>query len=149
MLTYPIKYMKKNLLYLAFSFFLFSGIKAQTNENWQGILLSTDGTNALNGVKAYYKVAACNNNEVIMLKFVNTNSYTVKAGWKDMIITKNNNKLTGNNTQDSLTLAPHAEIAGDCSGNNTELTVKLSDFGTDIYDFKTFLATGFDFIIIH
>jgi hypothetical protein len=149
MVIYIFKSMKKNLLYLTFSLFLFSGIKAQTTGNWNGILLSTDGTNGLNGVKAFYKVTTCNNNEVIELKFINTNNYTVKAGWKDIIVTKANNNLSGNDRQDSLTLAPHAEIAGDCSGNNAELTVKLSDFGTDVYDFKTFLASGFDFIVIH
>jgi hypothetical protein len=141
--------MKKILLYLSFSLFALNGINAQTAEKWHGILLSTDGSNTLNGVKAYYQLTTCDNIEYLFIKLINNNTYTVRAGWKDLIVTKENNRLSGNNAQDSLTIAPHAEIAGDCSGSNPQLVIKLSDFETDALEFKTFLLSRFDFIIIH
>jgi hypothetical protein len=39
----------------------------------------------LKGVKAYYKFSVCDSNQVVLLKFVNSNTYSVKISWTDQV----------------------------------------------------------------
>lgn len=40
----------------------------------------------LNGVKAYYQIATCENEQVVFLKLVNTNNSNVTVSWDDKIL---------------------------------------------------------------
>lgn len=124
--------------------------KAQATENWQMFTLNIhDGTNQVDGVQGFCQVTKCNGTEVVMLKLINLNDYSVKAGWKDLVLTKDDRRLSANVAQDSVTIGPKKEIKGDCTGNTVQLVLKLSDFGTDIDNFKDVIASDFDFVIIH
>ncbi len=137
-------------LLLAAFVVMFSGLKAQTTENWQGLYLgSPDGTNSFNGVEAYYTISTCNNNDVILIRLTNHNAYAVKAGWQDFVMSKDNKKLDRSTAQDSITIQPQTIVAGDCNGNSVQLVIKLTDFGILKEDFKEFIPAKFDFIIIH
>ena len=141
-------------LYLIFIFVLLflSGIlKAQTTENWEPCSENpVDGTFGINGVRAYYQLSTCNNVETILLKWENLNGYSIRVGWNDVVFTNEDKKLTlPSQHQDSLTIAPGSAAIGDCAGNYTRLVVKLSDFGTDKYNFQTFRVINFDFVIVH
>ncbi len=143
--------MKINYSIFVLVFVLISGLsRAQTNVNWQGLYLgSPDGTNALNGVEVYYTLATCNNNDVILLSMTNHNAYTVKAGWQDFVMSTTNSKLPSTTVQDSVTIPAKATLAGDCANNTIQLVLKLTDFGILKEDYKEFMVSKFDFIIIH
>jgi len=119
--------------------------KAQSNANWQPLAF-VSGTSTYKGIQAYCMTTTCNGNPVVFIKFVNTNDFSVKAGWKDMIVTKENEQLNGTNLQDSVTIAANSQVAGACS--NSTLALKLSDFGTTTADFKYLVAIDFDYVII-
>lgn len=142
--------MKYSLRIIMVVFLLSGGISnAQTIENWQPLTLNMNGTNDFSGVDAQYTLATCNNNEFILVQITNHNNYTVKAGWKDWVINTVNQKLQTSNVQDSVLIQPNSSLQGDCTGNNTQLLLKLIDFGILKEDFKAFMMTNFDFVIIH
>ncbi len=143
--------MKINYSIFVFVFVLISGLSnAQSTSNWKGLYLgSPDGTNALNGIEVYYTITTCNSNDVILLSMTNHNAYTVKAGWQDFVMSTANNKLSSTTVQDSVTILPKTTLAGDCTNNTVQLVLKLTDFGILKEDFKEFMVSKFDFIILH
>jgi hypothetical protein len=80
---------------------------------------------------------------------INHNNYKVKAGWNDFVITKDDQQLSRNSAQDSITIGPNSQLIGDCNGTNSQLEMKLTDFGILKEDFQDFVTSNFDFIIIH
>ncbi len=101
------------------------------------------------GVEGFYQFSSCNGTDMVLIKFVNHNNYSIKSNWKALVITKDDQQHSGKNAQDSLVLAPNSELAGDCAGSKAQLSIKLSDFATNEGNFKAFMASGFDFVIIH
>jgi hypothetical protein len=143
--------MKNQYRILVLAFLFFGGfLKAQTPDNWQSMGVNLhDGTNRFNGVEGFCQLTVCNGLETVLIKFVNLNTYTVKVGWKDQILTKDEQRLSGNDPQDSVTIAPGGQVVGDCSGGNPHLALKLGDFGTDAANFENVINPVFDFVIIH
>ena len=144
--------MKNKFCTLFFAFLLMGGfLKAQSADNWQSMGMNIhDGTNRFSGVEGYCQLTTCNGVETVLLKLVNLNSYAVRAAWKDLILTKDDQRLPGpNTTQDSVTIAPSGQVIGDCSGKNAALVIKLNDFSTDAANFKNIIVSDFDFVIIH
>ena len=143
--------MKKKSSILFLAFILFGGfLSAQTTEDWQSMGINIhDGTNRFSGVEGYCMLTTCNGVETVLIKLVNLNPYPVRACWKDMVLTKDDQRLPENNRQDSVTIAPNGQVAGNCAGNNPQLILKLSDFGTDGENFQNIITADFDFIIIH
>ncbi len=126
-------------------------VKAQTNIDWQLVTLNVhDGTNSWNGVEGYCALTTCNGSPRLLLKLVNNNPYTVRAGWKDCVMIKgDDSRHPGNFVQDSVTIPAKSEISGECGGKHRQLVLDLSDFGTDAEDFNGMVTTDFDFIVIH
>ncbi|HXB12368.1 MAG TPA: hypothetical protein VNZ45_10300 [Bacteroidia bacterium] len=137
----------RNLILSSALVLTFGFSKAQTNASWKPLWLST--TNMFKGVEGFYQFSACNGADVLLVKLVNHNNYSVKSNWKALVITQDGQQHSGKNAQDSLVLAPNSELAGDCAGSKAQLSIKLSDFGTNEGNFKAFIASGFDFVIIH
>ena len=122
--------------------------KAQSNGNWQPLSFIS-GTNSINGVEAYSQATTCNGTEMVLLKFINHNYFAVRAGWKDMAVTKDNQHLSANTAQDSVSIGANSEVAGTCAGNMTQLALKLSDFGIDMNKFNYLIAIDFSFVKVH
>ncbi len=143
--------MKINYSILLAAFMLLTGfLRAQSNQNWQGIYLgSPDGTTNFNGVTVFYTLTTCNNNDILLLSMTNKNSYAVKVGWLDNVITNDARNLSRGNVPDSLTIQPQSSVTGDCTSNSVQLVIKLTDFGILKEDFKEFAVSKFDFVIIH
>lgn len=118
--------------------------KAQSNGNWNPLWVST--TNRFKGVEGFYQLTTCNGAETVLLKFVNYNPYSVKAVWKDMVVTKTNQQLSGNLPQQSVTIGSNSEVKGDCTSNTIQLVRKLSDFGVTGTNFQALIANNFDVI---
>lgn len=131
------------LLSALFVFFIaFS--KAQTNSAWTPVLISMDGTNSYNGIELNYQLTKCGNDDVLLLKLTNTNSFAVKAHWINVIKTKDGKELYGNSKLSTVTLGANAENSGNCKGKPTELKINLTDFGVKASDFETIVGSSFD-----
>ena len=137
----------KNQFCTLFLVFILLGsfAKAQSNENWQPVALTAGGANNENGIVVTYQLASSNGNDVVIVKLVNHNAYAVKATWKDLIVTKSDQNLSGNNTPESVTIAPKIRASDDL-GNTVQVTVKLIDFHTSATNFKSFDVSNFDVI---
>jgi hypothetical protein len=117
---------------------------------WQPAMLNTmDGTNSFDGVEAYYALTTCTGTEMVLVKIVNHNTYTIKAEWRDLILTQADKQLFRSNQKNFVVLAPKSLASGSCSGNAVQLTLRLSDFGTDAKNFKIFGTSEFDFNAVH
>jgi hypothetical protein len=139
---------RKRFILFATLLFIASFSMAQKNGNWQPVMFIS-GTSSFNGVDAYCMPDTCNGIQSILLKFVNNNTYTIRAGWKDMLVTKANQQLTANLVQDSVTIGPNSNVSGNCAGNSGQLVLKLSDFGTDISNFNYLIVLDFNFVTVH
>src|SRR5271165_2270451 len=68
-------------LFLALSAF------SQDASGWSGIGLRIDGGNVAYGVYAYYQLSTYNGSDVVLMKFVNSNSYPVIVEWYPEVFT--------------------------------------------------------------
>ena len=128
----------------------FTTVKAQKNLDWQPVTLNVhDGTNAVSGIQAYCALATCSGSPRLLIKLINSNPYTIRAGWKDAVLINNNDERHfGSKAQDSVTIGAKSEITGDCSGTNPQLVLDLSDFGANTENFTELLTPDFDFVKI-
>ena len=146
--------MQKQLVLIGFMVLFGPAMKvcnAQNNINWELMTLNAnDGTNKVMGVEGYCALTTCNGSPRVMLMLVNKNNYTVKACWKDFVLTKTDEQRhPGANAQDSVIIGANSQVRGDCAENNPHLVLNLSDFGTDADDFSGIITTNFDYVIIH
>jgi hypothetical protein len=137
---------KNHYYILLTAFTLLGGIaKAQSTENWQPLMFAS-GMNSFKGVEGFCTTTNCGGVESILIKWINHNSYPVKAGWKDAVYTLDNRQMNSNTLQDSISLAPNSETAGRCGGDMNQLILKFSYFGTDIKNFNYLIALDFDIV---
>jgi hypothetical protein len=120
------------LLYLAFAQTGFS-----QSPDWTPIFLTASGHHVKYGVEAYYQRATCGTDEVIFIKFVNTNNHPVKLEWYNAVFTHDITWVHNNNQLFSLTVPASSGNTGECSGEAV-LMVQLSDFIADAAKFKRF-----------
>ena len=132
------------LISLVFAiFFLPHQANAQSKQEWQPIYLNIVGDNKMNGVEASYQVSTCNGEEMIYIKFVNSNNYPVKIEWFDAVFTQASTWINKEKDSDkkSLTLAAKAEAKGECSKKlYLELCVQQKNFIVDKKDFKRYMT---------
>jgi hypothetical protein len=123
---------------------------AQSNEEWSKIGLSASGKNIQNGVEAFYKTAICSEEKVVLIKFVNHNSFAVKAEWDEAIFTNEMIWYTrsSDNSKKMITIGVNETIYGDCSDESKKiLVVRISDFiktsdNFKLFGIKSFKVTG-------
>ncbi len=114
------------------------------NGSWQPLWLST--TNVFKGIEGFYQLSNCNGSDVVFIKLINHNGFKVKAGWKNVAMDNSGQQKQSASVQDSVTIAPNAQVEGSCTGA-AKLQVKLSDFGITGATFKAFMCSGFDYKI--
>src|ERR1017187_6748096 len=123
-------------------FFLFKNF-AQTNApsgqaGWNPIGFNVSGTNnTVNGVAVYYQLSTCNGEDVVFVKFVNNNNYSVNVEWYPAVFTQEHKWIKKETLADkkSVTLNPNSELEGNCSGTKPETVIRLSDFSIKKSDF--------------
>lgn len=116
------------LLTIIFVVFCFSiKSKAQINVAWQPMYLTVSGSNLVDGVEGFFAQSSCNSEPVILIKFVNHNTYDVKISWYDGVFLTDNKWLNKSDIKDlkKLQLNAEKELAGDCSGTNPLLMIKI------------------------
>jgi hypothetical protein len=131
--------------------FSISSVFAQSNSEWKPIGLDVSGKNIQNGVEASYQLSKCNNENLVLIKFINHNTFSVSIEWNDAVFTKNaqwyrNQKA---DIRKSITISGNEVIFGDCSVNSRkELVINVLDFINEINDFQLYRAISFKVISI-
>ncbi|MBW8049439.1 MAG: hypothetical protein FVQ77_03685 [Cytophagales bacterium] len=90
-----------------------ANLYAQYNVDW---LLQSK----TNGVELYYKVINCNDQEVVILKFINANNFDVKVLWDNELLFESNfhyrsNLENGSEAQNSIVIKAGEIINAQCN----------------------------------
>lgn len=133
----------RTLIFFASLLLFFSISNAQTNQNWQPVLISMDGTNGYKGVEMYYAIEKCNADDVLHLKIVNTNNFALKAHWINVIVDNSEKEHYGKTELITVKIDANKELIGTCKKSDP-LLLKLNDFGVKSIDFKTLVGSNFD-----
>ncbi len=131
---------KHFLILIGILFFIVPKFFSQNKDNWEPVYLLVTGANTMDGVEACFKLAKCNNEDVVYIKFNNHNEYSVKLEWFDAVFTQELRWINkdGEGNKKTLIIPSKMEARGGCESNNTELVVKLKDFIVDKNNFKRF-----------
>jgi hypothetical protein len=134
---------KRLLLLLSFFTLVFSSVNlfSQDKNSWQPMYLMVSGANVMDGVEANFQLNTCGVDDVVYIKFNNSNSYDVKLEWYDAVFTTDLKWVTknGEGNKKSLILSKKNELKGACVDNKQAvLVVKLSDFIGNKENFKRF-----------
>lgn len=133
-------------------------VQAQVNSDWQLIGLTPAGYNVLDGVEALFQINVCDGKDVIYIKFINRNVYSVKVEWVDAVFTEELKWINKDNVADkkTLTIPANGEVKGECSNSTTdvlmksgkELVVEMKNFVANKKDFKRYSASFFKVIAV-
>ncbi|MBC7411581.1 MAG: hypothetical protein H7331_03905 [Bacteroidia bacterium] len=105
--------------------------------------LAVTGNNTINGVQGSYTLDKCVRQDVIIMKFTNTNPYPVTVEWFDAIFTTDlkwvkEEKIENKKT---LTIPANTEIIGKCDViENKNCVIVLNKFLPKIENFKQYTA---------
>lgn len=136
-------------------------VQAQVNSDWQLIGLTPGGYNVLDGVEALFQTNVCDGRDVIYIKFINRNTYSVKVEWADAVFTEQLKWINKDNVADKkiVTIPANGEVKGECSnstievlkksGNeHMELVIEMKNFVANKKDFKLYSASNFKVIAV-
>jgi len=127
------------LLFLTVTALLYSAdIKAQTAD-WTPIFLTVSGNHIVKGLEGYFQKGTCNNEDVVFVKFVNTNPYPIALTWYNGIFTHEIKWYYNADDTKSLTV-PAATTAEGICGGEALLVIKLTDFISDPNQFKRYCS---------
>lgn len=137
--------MKKITLILAFAVLALT-FKAQqpnpvSSTTWNDAVLRADGLTEVGGVESYSMKTKCNGEEVVLIKFVNKNSYKVRVEWIDAIKTDGGWIYSKEQKPKVLYLEPNNNVVGQCDGLD-KLKVKVSSIINNPSDFKYYSVSG-------
>ena len=147
-----------HILFFALILYVPQKVQAQVNSNWQLIGLTPGGYNVLEGVEALFQTNVCDGKDVIYIKFINRNTYSVKVEWVYAVFTEELKWINKDNLADkkTLTIPANGEVKGECSDSATnvlaksgkELVVEMEDFVSNKKDFKLYSASYFKVIAV-
>jgi len=136
--------MKKLLLRLCFVATILSSNNAISQApDWTPIFLQPTGNNVVNGVEGYFQRGICGMDEVVFIKFVNTNNYAVILHWYNAIFTQDITWVHHADDTKTLNVPAASTLTGAC-GSEVILIVKLSEFISDPAQFKRYGAIYFN-----
>lgn len=134
--------MKKIITLLLFFFIIsFSNVFSQDNSGqWEPVYLQVTGHNVMDGVEASFNKTTCGIDDVVLIKFTNTNEYPVSLAWADAVFTQDLKWVyrEGDNTRRLLIVPAKSEVTGNCSNEESVLVVKLNALISDSKKFKRF-----------
>lgn len=121
------------IFFFSNSFFITpANLKTSTAKNHYTVDWQLDKTVA--GVEFYHSISTCNGKSVVFLKLVNTNSYSVKASWKELFTTQFDKQVEGYRGKKNLVLSPGETSETSCSTARHKELVVLSSQITPTYD---------------
>ena len=143
--------MTKKLILTVFVllFFFFKNFSQTTPSSgqagWNPIGLDAGGLNTKDGVDASYQISTCKGEDVVFVKLVNHNTYTITVEWYPAIFTQDHKWIKKETLADkkSITLNPNGQLEGDCSGTKPEMIIRLADFSIKKNNFFRYGALSF------
>lgn len=152
---------KLQLLFLLLVLIIFSKLQvnAQTNSEWQPVGQTADGSGRIDGVETFFQINECNGKNVIYIRFINRNNYSIKLEWFDAVLTQELNWIFKDKLADkkSLIINANSDLAGECSvssGNvlkqstHPVLLIEMKNFVVDKNNFNQYFATSLSSTII-
>lgn len=135
----------KKIIFLSFCLLLFLQQQLNAQAIWSPIGLDVVGRNMISGVEASYQLNNCNGEDVVFVKLINHNNYTVTVEWYPAVFTKELKWIRKENPTDkkSVDINPNAALTGDCSVSNPSMMILLKDFSVDAANFKRYGTTNF------
>ena len=123
---------------------------AQSTYNWEPIGLTVSGNNIQQGVEAFYSISECNEEYVVIIKFINHNDYDVVLKWEDEIFSQDREWVHNSheNTLRSITLQSKSTIFGDCINPNDVLMLRIKDFVAEFNDFYKYRTKSLNITIL-
>jgi hypothetical protein len=125
---------------LIFTIFVFASFLSKA-QNWQNAVLRADGVTAINGVEAYCMQTICNNEEVVLVKFINKNNYKVRLEWVDAIFVNGVWYYPQNKNPKVFYVEANSETAGECAGQE-KLKVKIGSIIDNPKNFGHYTVSG-------
>ena len=119
----------------------FTQLYSQNKNGWEPVYLQVTGANTMDGVDASFRLGKCNNENVVFIKFINHNDYSVKLEWFDAVFTQELKWINKDEerSKKNLLIPAGAEVSGDCSNTvSTVLMINLKSFVADKKEFKRY-----------
>lgn len=126
---------------------IFIALVSPAQNSWEPVKLDVAGHNIVNNVEASFQKTTCNNEEVIIVKFVNRNNYPVTIKWYDAILTQAGSwvKKDDSTAKKVLAIAGGREVKGGCSPDSESVCViKLSDYLSKLTEYKLYAIYRFE-----
>jgi hypothetical protein len=127
------------LLFFTISPFCYNPDTNAQTADWTPIFLTVSGNHIVKGLEGYFQKGICNNEDVVFVKFVNTNPYSVALTWYNAVFTHEIKWYYNANDTKSLTVPAATTSEGTCGGEAL-LIIKLSDFISDPNQFKRYCS---------
>ena len=135
-----------HLFSIIFSLFFSLNTQAQTVPTWVPMKLAVAGGNSVSGVQASYTLDKCTTQDVVILKFANTNSYPVTIEWFDALFTTDLKWIKKEDVANKKTLdiPANSEIVGKCgTTENKNCVVVLNKLLPKVENLKQYNALHF------
>lgn len=139
------KRLNLNILCFFIAFMSIISIKAQGT--WEPVKLDVAGHTVVKKVAVFFQKISCNDEEYIVIKFVNNNDFPVTVKWYDAVqlISENWIKKDDVNPKKILEIPAKSEIKGDCiSNDNLDCILNLKNFIGNPVEYKSYAMYRFE-----
>lgn len=123
----------------------YSGLSAQ--DNWEPVKLDVAGHTVVKKVAVSFQKTRCQNEEYIVIKFVNNNDFPVTVKWYDAVQLTSDSWIKKDDTTPKkvLEIPGKSEIKGDCmSQDHQDCVIKLKDFIENPLLYKSYAMYRFE-----
>ena len=116
-----------------------------SSAEWKPVGLTMSGGNSAFGVSVYYQISDYDGQDVVLMRLVNHNLYSVKVEWNPAVFTNDHVWIKREEAVNrrSISMEANSEIAADCSGKAPELVFRLKEFPVEAINIVRYGITGF------
>jgi hypothetical protein len=124
----------------------YTGLSAQVN--WEPVILDVAGHTVVKKVAVFFQKTVCQNEDYIVIKFVNDNDYPVTVKWYDAVQLNSDYswvKKYDSTPKKVLEIPAKSEIKGVCSSqDNQDCVIQLKDFIGNPLLYKSYAMYRFE-----
>lgn len=120
-------------------------LKAQTV--WEPVKLDVAGHTVVKKVAVFFQKTRCNDEDFIVVKFVNNNEFPVTVKWYDavQIVSDSWVKKDDVTAKKVLEIPAKSEVKGDCmTKDNLDCVLNLKDFIGNATEYKSYAMYRFE-----
>lgn len=123
----------------------YTGLMAQ--DSWEPVKLDVAGHTVVKKVAVSFQKTLCQNEEFIVVKFVNNNDFPVTVKWYDAVQLTSDSWIKKDDTTPKkvLEIPAKSEIKGDCmSKDNQDCVINLKNFIENPLLYKSYAMYRFE-----